>query len=262
MESLTIDLILSAFLVFVRVSALIMTAPFFSSKSFPVQIKIYFAVVTTVLMFSVIPSDTVFISAEQGGVFLVSAIILEALVGIALGLIGQLVFAGLEMAGMLISLKTALSFANMVDTMSNRQSAIISNLFTMIAVLVFLSIDGDKVYLSALAKSFDVIPVNEANVHLAGPYMLEIATYLFVIGVQITTPFIIVMFLLDLSLAIFARIMPQANMMFIAFPVKIGVGIALLMLTIPYLPTAFEMMFDHLYDYIAEVIGVMAPGIP
>ncbi|NIT61399.1 MAG: flagellar biosynthetic protein FliR, partial [Aliifodinibius sp.] len=78
------------------------------------------------------------------------------------------------------------------------------------------SIDGDKVYLSALAKSFDVIPVNEANVHLAGPYMLEIATYLFVIGVQITTPFIIVMFLLDLSLAIFARIMPQANMMFIA----------------------------------------------
>ncbi|HBQ58996.1 MAG TPA: hypothetical protein DD671_05065, partial [Balneolaceae bacterium] len=153
------------------------------------------------------------------------------------------------------------SFASMVDTMTQKQSAIVSNLFMMIAVLVFLSIDGDKIYISALAKSFELIPVTEAEIHLAGPYMLEIATYLFVIGVQIATPFMIVIFLLDVSLAIFARIMPQANMMFIALPIKIGVGIALLMLSIPYLPTAFEMMFQHLYDFIAEMLGVLAPDI-
>ncbi|MEX0722407.1 MAG: flagellar biosynthetic protein FliR [Gracilimonas sp.] len=261
MESLTIDLILSAFLVFVRVSALVMTAPFFSSAAFPAQIKIYFSVITSVLLFSVIPAEGAFVSADAGAVFIVSAIILEALVGIALGLIGQLVFAGLEMAGMLISLNSALSFANMVDTMTQKQSAIISNLFTLVAVLIFLSIDGDKVYISALAKSFEMIPVNEAEIHLAGPYMLEIATYLFVIGVQITTPFIIVIFLLDVSLAIFARIMPQANMMFIALPIKVGVGLSLLLLSIPYFPTAFEMMFLQLYDFIAEIIGIMAPGV-
>lgn len=260
MESLSIDLILSAFLVFVRVSAVVMTAPFFNSAAFPPQIKIYLSLVTSVLLFSVIPAEGAFISADSGGVFIVMAILTEVLVGVALGLVGQLVFAGLEMAGMLISLNTALSFANMVDTMTQKQSAIISNLFTLVAVLVFLSIDGDKVYISALAKSFEVVPVNEANIHLAGPYMLEIATYLFVIGVQITMPFIIVIFLLDVSLAIFARIMPQANMMFIALPIKVGVGIALLMLAIPYLPTAFEMMFLHLYDFIAEIIWVIAPG--
>jgi hypothetical protein len=71
----------------------------------------------------------------------------------------------------------------------------------MVAVLVFLSIDGDKIYISALARSFELIPVNEAQIHLAGPYMLEIATYLFTIGVQIASPFIIVLFLLDVSLA-------------------------------------------------------------
>lgn len=261
METLSIDLILSAFLVFVRVSALVMTAPFFSSAAFPAQIKIYLSVVTSVLLFSVIPSEGVFVTADAGGVFIVTAIIMEALVGIALGLIGQLVFAGLEMAGMLISLNSALSFANMVDTMTQKQSAIISNLFTLIAVLVFLSIDGDKVYISALAKSFELVPINEAEIHLAGPYMLEIATYLFVIGVQITTPFIIVIFLLDVSIAIFARIMPQANMMFIAFPIKVGVGLALLLLSIPYLPTAFEMMFLQLYDFIAELLGILATDI-
>lgn len=259
MESFSIDIILSAFLVFVRIAAMVMVAPFFSSAAFPNQIKIYMSLVTTVLMFSVIPAETTFVSASSGTLFIVSAIIIEVLVGVALGLVGQLVFAGLEMAGMLISLNSALSFANMVDTMTQKQSAIVSNLFTMIAVLVFLSIDGDKVYLSGLAKSFEVVPINNADIHLAGPYMLEIATYLFVIGVQVATPFIVVIFLLDVSLAIFARIMPQANMMFIALPVKIAVGLSMLMLAIPYLPTAFEMMFLHLYDFLAEVIGIISP---
>lgn len=259
MNFLDVDLILSAFLVFVRVAALMMTAPFFNTAAFPAQIKIYFSIVTSVLLFSVIPAETTFVSAESGTLFFVVAILTEILIGVALGLVGQLVFAGLEMAGMLISLNSALSFANMVDSTTQQQNAVISNLFTVIAILVFLSIDGDKVYLSALAKSFEVVPVTNSNIHLAGPYMLEIATYLFVIGVQITSPFIIVIFLLDVSLAIFARIMPQANMMFIALPVKVAVGLSLLMLAIPYLPTAFEMMFLHLYDFLAEILGVIAP---
>jgi len=181
------------------------------------------------------------------------------LTGAALGLVGQLIFAGLELAGRLISIKIALGFANIVDTMTQQQSAVISNLFTMIAVLVFLSVDGDKIYLNGLVESYNVIPLAEGQVQLAGPLMLEIATYLFIIGVQITSPFIIVLFLLDLSLAIFARIMPQANIMFIALPIKLGVGIILLILVVPYLPVAFEMMFQHLFDYLRQIIEIMMP---
>jgi flagellar biosynthetic protein FliR len=260
MDNLSIDLILSAFLVFVRVAALVMTGPFFSSQAFPAQIKLFFSLVTTIVLFFAIPGETTFVSVDDGGIFLVQAILLEFLVGVALGLVGQLVFAGLEMAGTLISLNTGLSFANMVDSTTQQQSMIISNMFKMLAVLIFLSIDGDKIYISALAKSFEVIPVNEAQIQLAGPYMLEIATYLFVIGVQIASPFIIVLFLIDVSLAIFARVMPQANMMFIALPVKFGVGIGILMLCIPYLPTAFNMMFAHITDFLMEIISTMSPG--
>ena len=162
------------------------------------------------------------------------------------------------MAGRLISLKIALGVAEVVDTMTQRKSSIIGNLFSMLAVLVFLTIDGDKIYLDALVRSFEVIPVNQAHIHLAGPYLLEVATYLFIIGVQITSPFMVVLFLLDLSLAIFARIMPQANIMFIALPVKIGVGITLLILVVPYLPVAFDMMFQRLFDFLGQLMVQMA----
>ncbi|HKL18077.1 MAG TPA: flagellar biosynthetic protein FliR [Halalkalibaculum sp.] len=259
MALFTVENILSAFLIFVRVSGMIMTAPFFSSKTFPVQIKLFFAVVTTFLLFSVIPSENVLTStADSGFLFIGIAIILELLVGVALGLVGQLIFAGLEMAGSLISLKIGLGFANIVDSMTKQQSTIVSSLFGMLAVLVFLSIDGDKVYIKSLVKSFEVIPVNQAKIELAGPFMLEIATYLFIIGVQITAPFILVLFLLDLSFAIFARIMPQANIMFIALPVKLGIGILLLILVIPYLPVAFEVMFQRMFDFLDRLIVLIS----
>lgn len=255
--ALTVDMVLSAFLIFVRVAALMMSGPYFSAAAFPKQIRLYFALVTTLLLFSVIPAEANLVTAKHLEISLVLAIFVEVLVGVALGLVGQLVFAGLELAGMLISLNTGLSFANMIDTMTQKQSAVLSNIFSMVAILVFLSIDGDKIYLNALARSFEVVPLNGGNVHLAGPFMLEIATYLFVIGVQITSPFIIVIFLLDISLAIFARIMPQANLLFISLPVKFGVGIAILMMVLPYMPTAFDMLFQQLFDFLADLMDVI-----
>lgn len=259
MELFSVDYILAAFLIFVRVSSMIMTAPFFSSAAFPAQVKIFFAIITSILLYPVIPAQNVFIDTSSGALFIATVIILEVLVGVALGLVGQLIFAGLEMAGRLISLKIALGFASVVDTMTQQKSSVVSNLFSMLAVLVFLGIDGDKIYINALAQSFNVIPIQQANIHLAGPYMLEIATYLFIIGVQITSPFIIVLFLLDLSLAIFARIMPQANIMFIALPLKLGVGFILMILIVPYLPVVFEIMFQRLFDFLQHTMELIAP---
>ncbi|MDR8394240.1 flagellar biosynthetic protein FliR [Aliifodinibius sp. S!AR15-10] len=258
MQLLSIKYILATFLIFVRVSSMIMTAPFFNSASFPRRVKIYFAIITSLLLSFVIPGEQVLIPEESGLPFLATAIFLEALVGVALGLVGQLVFAGIDMAGRLISLKITLSFAQIVNTMTQQKTDIVGNLFTMLAVLVFLLIDGDKVYINALARSFEVIPVNQAQVQLAGPFMLEVANYLFIVGVQIAAPFLIVLFLLDLSLAIFARVMPQANIMFIAIPIKLGLGFTLLTFVMPYLPDAFETLFQRLFDFMAEVIGVIA----
>lgn len=259
MALFSVDHILAAFLIFVRVSSMIMTAPFFSSAAFPAQVKLFFALITSILLYPVIPAENVIVPTDSGALFLATTILLEVLIGISLGLVGQLVFAGLELAGRLVSLKIALAFANVVDSMTQQQTSYMSSLFNMLGILVFLSIEGEKIYISALAKSFDVIPFNQGQIELAGPFMLEIATYLFVIGVQIISPFLIVLFLLDLSLAIFARIMPQANIMFIALPLKLGVGFMLLLLVIPYLPVVFNMMFERLFDFLAQLMGAIAP---
>lgn len=257
MEILSVEYMLGAFLIFVRVSSLILSAPYFSSAAFPAQVKIFFALITSILLYPVVPPENIAIPPDSSFLYIGSTIVIEALIGVSFGLIGQLVFAGLEMAGRLISLKIVLGFASVVDTMTQQQSTAVSTLFNMLAILVFLSIDGDKIYLSALASSFDVLPLGTASVHLAGPYMFDVAVYIFLIAVQISAPFLIVLFLLDLALAIFARIMPQANIMFIALPIKLGVGFILLYFVAPYLPTAFTMMLQQLFDYLQNVMELL-----
>jgi flagellar biosynthetic protein FliR len=259
MEIFSIDYMLASFLIFVRVSSLFLTAPYFSSAAFPAQVKIFFALITSILLYPVIPAQNVGIDPQSGAIFMITAIFTEVLVGAALGMVGKIVFAGLELAGRLISLKTALGFASLVDSMTQQQRTIVSNLFNLLAILIFLAIGGDKIYLSGLVQSFQVVPLQQAQIEMAGPFMLELATYLFVIGVQLTAPFMIVLFLVDLSLAIFARIMPQANIMFIALPIKLGVGFILLYLVAPYLPVAFEMMFTRMFEFIEQLLMVIMP---
>ncbi|MEX1213269.1 MAG: flagellar biosynthetic protein FliR [Balneolaceae bacterium] len=261
MESfLSADYLISCFLIFTRVGAMIMTAPFFSSAAFPSQVKLFFALITSVLLYPVIPGVHTEIPMDAGWIYVSLAIGTEVLIGVAMGLVGQLIMAGLEMAGRLISLKIVLAFAELVDSMTQQRSTLVSNLFTMLALLVFLAMDGDKLYINALARSFEVIPLNQSRIELAGPFMLEVATYLFLIAVQIASPFMILLFLLDLSLAIFARIMPQANVMFIALPLKLGVGFALLLWVLPWLPVAFEMMFDRMFEFLELLLEEIMPA--
>ncbi|MBP3191951.1 flagellar biosynthetic protein FliR [Natronogracilivirga saccharolytica] len=259
MDLFTIEYITAAFLIFVRVSSMMMTAPFFSTAVFPVQVKIFFALVTSVLLYPVIPAQNVMLDVDTTFVELLFIIIQEILIGVALGLVGQLIFAALELSGSLISIQAALRFANVVDTMSQQQTAVVSNIFSMLAIIYFLVIEGDKVYIMALARSFETVPVSTAQLTEASPIFIQMATRLFINGVQIASPFLIVFFMLNLSFAIFARIMPQANIFFIALPVKVGVGLIMLVLIVPYLPVAFDMLFQSMFDYLSRVLDLIAP---
>lgn len=255
----TIELIITAYLIFLRVTGLVVVAPFFSLMAIPRTVKIFLSIICTLLLYNVIPSSGVEGVTGLDGVNLIFISIKELLVGVAIGFVAKIIFAGLEMAGSLISLQTALSFANMVDANTQNQSSILGTLFGLLGVLLFLVIDGEKMLLNSLAQSYDVVPIGQASIASVGPYFLEIATYLFIIGVQLTTPFIIVIFLIDVSLAIFARIMPQANLMFIALPIKFGVGILILMVMLPYFPSVFTTIFNHISDFIQGTIGILRP---
>ncbi|SMO59122.1 flagellar biosynthetic protein FliR [Fodinibius sediminis] len=258
MTLFSVEMILTGFLIFVRVSALVGSAPFFSNGSIPVRVKIFFAIVLTVMLYPIVPIQGAGVPVDVSTLELVILIIKELLVGTAMGLVGQIIFAGLQMGGELMSVNVGLSFASVVDPVNQSQGSIISQLFGLLGILVFIGIGGDTLYIQALARSFDIVPIGGGHIAMAGPSFIQMATYLFVVGVQMAAPFMIVLFLLDLSFAIFARIMPQANIFFIALPLKLGIGIILLILILPYTPAAFDQFFQKLWDFLDRLIHAIS----
>lgn len=259
MNIFSVEFILTSFLIFVRVSSILMTAPFFGSEFFPTQIKLFFAIVLTVMLYPVIPLQGAYIPADATLIELVIAVIQEIMVGVTMGLVGQVIFGGVQLGGQFISIKVGLGFANIVDPLTQDQSALITQLFTIFGVILFLGINGEHMYIQALHRSFEIVPIGEVYPHQTVPVFMEFAGQIFIIGVQLAAPFIIVLFLLDLSFAIFARIMPRANVFFIALPMKVLIGITMVLLVTPNLPAVFGQFFDRLFDVLGQVLQALGP---
>lgn len=258
MEVFSVELILTGFLIFVRVSAVVGSAPFFSNASIPVRVKALTAIALTILLYPVVPLQGASIPVDAKSLEVVIAIVKEVLVGFTMGLTGQLIFAALQMGGELMSINIGLAFASVVDPVSQNQGSIIGQLFMLLGIFIFIGIGGDTYYIKALAESFSIVPVGVVDASQAAPVFIEVASYLFIISVQMAAPFIIVLFMLDLSFAIFARIMPQANIFFIALPLKLGIGFLLLLLILPYTPLALESFFDRIWSFLDQILQSIA----
>lgn len=254
------QVILSFFLIFVRISTILLFAPFFSSQVFYNQIKVFFAIIVTFIMLPSIPVDVQTLPVNAGFFEIVLLTFKEMVIGFGMGLIGQILLGGIQLGGQFISIQVGLSFANVVDPTTQTQNPIFSQILTLFAILIFLSIGGDRIYLKALNQSFDLIPLGQVAVTGGAETIIASVGQLFVIGVQMSSPFIVSLLLLDVAFAIFAKMMPQANIFFIALPLKVGAGIIMLWLVVPRLAIAFEQYFDQMWISLEKIIAVFGGG--
>ena len=250
-------IILTTFLIFARVGTLMITAPFFGSEVFYKRVKLFLSIVVTIVMLPAVPLDGAVIAADATMLEVLIAIFKEMAVGISMGLVGQIIFGGVQFGGQFVSIQTGVGFANIVDPRTQTQNPIYSQLFTLFGVVLLLIMGGEKVYLRALAHSFEVVPIGTANLAALGPAFIKMAADIFIIGVKLASPFIVIIFMMDLCFAIFARIMPQANIFFVSLPLKVGGGALILYWVMPKVPIAFNNFFELMYDYLSVVISAL-----
>lgn len=258
MSFLSVTFILTAFLIFVRVSSILMTAPFFGSQMIPKRIKLFFAILVTVLLYPIIPLQGATIPLDASSVSVLIAVIKEISVGIAMGLVGQLIFGGVQFGGQFISIQVGLGFSSVIDPLTQSQNGVISQMLILLGTIFFLAIGGDHIYLQAMVKSFEIVPIGTVHMAAPAPALIKMTAELFIIGVQVASPFIIVFFLMDLCFAIFARIMPQANVFFIELPLKVYVGLIMFGIIVPRLWPAFVNFFNFIFRNLEVILKILA----
>lgn len=231
-------------LAFLRISALLSVAPLFGSRSVPVRVKVFLTLFLTIIILPALRTERDL--SELTLPLLFPMAVKEILIGLFLGFSAKLVFEAFQFAGRIISNQMGLGVTQLMDPDSGSQVSVIGNLFSLVAIVLFLNLNGHHVVISALFKSFEIAPLtNHQWLRSAAKVkMLTMFNDIFKIGVKLAAPAIVTIFLLEVSMAIMARIVPQMNIFFIGLPVKLGVGMFVIIISMPIFYTFFEFVLS------------------
>ncbi|MFH2049464.1 MAG: flagellar biosynthetic protein FliR [bacterium] len=239
-------------LVLLRASGLILIAPIFSDNTIPKTIRVGLVIILSGIIVSVInhPEIQTITSLWQ----LAGLAIKEILIGFVIGLTFNLVFMGIKTGGAILGYQLGFAMVSLPDVDTSGQVSVIARFWVLIATLIFLIINGHHMVITALVDSYRAIPVGTASMSAPiAELMMKYTGYVFVIAVKLAAPVIVTLFLTDVALGLISKVMPTMNVFFVGFPIKIGVGLTVVALSLPLFAYVLEN-FVNLMDSEMRVI--------
>lgn len=247
--------LLRAFLVFVRIGGLFVAAPFFNHAAIPVRLRVLLAVLLAFVMAGFVEGPLPAHATHTVGLFV--AVLTEALTGLVIGFAAQFVFYAVQLAGELIGFQVGLSVAQAYNPADGTSANPLGRFLSMTFLLLFLLLDGPHHLVRALAASFEAVPLAGGHVTAAGPLLLRWVGGLFTTALRLAAPFMVTLFLVDLVLGIFARVVPQADLFGLSFPIKLmtglGVAVAYVLHFFPVAPDLLAQMVHALEAALAAL---------
>lgn len=239
-------------LIFVRVLAFFVTMPLFSYRTVPLPFKIGFSFFLTWMLFYTV--DTEAVQFDSLYLFL---LIKEMLVGLLIGLIAQIIFTAVQVAGGFIDFQMGFAIANVMDPQTGAQSPITGQYLNFVTLLFLLSVDGHHLLIDGIVNSYQFVPL-DVFIPFENKAIIETAIHafitMFLIAFQLAVPIVGSLFLVDVALGIIARAVPQMNVFVVGLPLKILVSF----LAIFVFLSLYLSLIKHLFETMFEVMrGLM-----
>jgi len=227
-----------------RILGLIAVAPVFGHRAIPRRIKIGLGVFITLLVAPTLENIPPISPSSLSGIFI---LIEQFIIGLAMGLTIQMVFASIDLAGNLISMTMGLGFASFFDVQTQATTQVISQVLIIIMTMVYLSLNLHLVLLSTLVESFVRLPVSTSLLNQPDTWMqiMHAASIIFSSGVQLALPIIAALLVTNLALGILTRAAPQLNLFGIGFPLTLIIGLLMLFIIMPYLSVPIQSVLER-----------------
>ncbi|WP_189420515.1 flagellar biosynthetic protein FliR [Cellvibrio zantedeschiae] len=219
--------IAAATYVFFRLSPIILVAPAFPFAFIPVVVRLVLVIVfSSVIVASLEEQHLKLIPTTLS----VSLLVSEIFLGIILSLSLHAANAAVHMMGQLIDIQTGLAVASTFDPASYQPNSPIGTLFSLVLIICFFSLGLDYDLLNSFAELFRVAPPG-VSYGLNDNYFHAISE-IFILGFVVASPIIITLWLLDIALSFISKSLPQAQIYFVAMPLKIFLSLLLLGITL------------------------------
>lgn len=246
--------LLALFFIFIRITSFFAITKVFFPNGTPKTMKMFFALIFSATLVGGV--DNKVIEAITSNYILITYIISEITTGLILGLITNVAFEIVIMAGSLIDVHVGLSMINVLDPNSNSNTSITGNLLHFIAMIVFFTINGHHMLIKSLVESFILVPIGQTIVSGESMMILiEVISKYFLIGLKIAIPIVLIMIITDLCMGLISRAVPQINVMVLGMPVKILVGLIAITIALPILIKIFINGVSYLPEIYRKIIG-------
>ena len=246
------------FAVFVRCSAMFLSSPFFSATTIPVQIRVF-----TALSFA--GALAIIVKPNMGPmptslIGLGSVMIVNALVGLLIGSLMHLMVFTAQMAGSILDLEIGLSASQVLNPIQGISVTVLSQFKYMLATIVFLISNAHHFLIIALVDSFAKgSPLNTVNLSVLEPGIVSLLGHSMVIAIQIAAPTMAVSIVVDASLGLINRAVPQMQALQVGMPAKLAAGIFAVSLSIPVLVYGVTRGTAQAFNFL-EHVSVASAG--
>ena len=265
---MVIDRILSQAPVFLLVAArcftTVLTLPLLSSRTVHRRAKLALALCMAYFIFPQISLDSgtfssysQFISAD--GSFTLQYVLLllgEGLIGIILGFFVQIVFGAFSTAGQFFAFQMGFSASEVYDALSQVENPLMGQFFNFVAMLIFLQNHWfQKLFLQGLVSSFSTLNAFSIVEHGDAllKFMLSSLSHLFLDALIIALPIMATLFLINVTMGILSKAVPQMNLLSEGFPILILCTFLIIFLLLPYLCSFFEQCFNYSFENLGRL---------
>lgn len=215
-------------LIFCRIAGLMIFAPLIGSALIPRRLRIMFAAVLTLAMVGSMPAGVQLPGAPWQ---LAAGLTGEFAFGAALGLALSLVFVAAQLAGAIVGQQLGFNLAGSLDPASGAGGNPFSDVYYILALFVFLLLDGHHAMMLGVRNSFDYLPPMAVGIDAR---FLDMITGMLMgatsLAVRVAAPACVAMLVVDLALGMIAKTIPQMNFMNIGTTLRMLVGLAVVIL--------------------------------
>ncbi len=250
---LTSSTILLFLLMLIRITGMVVSAPFFGQLGVPVQLQVGCAVTFSLILFPLysahaqIPADNLWVFSWIAAQ--------EFVLGMLIGFTANMVFAAVQLAGSHVTTQMGLGVAHLIDPVTQEQSALMGQFYFLLAMFLFLSLNIHHGLIQAVARSFELMPLAHgfSGGEMVVARLMSMAADIFVLSVLLVMPILGILLLQEIALAFVSKVLPQMNIFMTALPLKVGMALLLIYGTIPYTQ---EVLGGAYQDLIGHMMGL------
>jgi flagellar biosynthetic protein FliR len=231
------------FLVFIRLSGLVIFAPPFMNRRLSAQFKGGLVFFLTVAIFPTVQHGAGVVPYHFPQLSL--AILGELCIGLIIGFSVRLLLLVFELVGEFIDKHIGFAMASLVDPQTDITVSILGSLMMNLALFIFLELGGHLWIIQTFAGSFITLPLLEFNVdqhgllyHMSAMFFRAVQS-----AVSISLPVTTVVTLVYMAQGFLQRTIPQFQIFVLGFIFTISVGL-----------TSVQLVLTNFYPITTEII--------